>query len=258
MGFIYIIKNKINDKVYVGQTTNTVQYRFNQHLTNANLDYKTGHLYNAMRKYGKDNFYVETIEEIPNELLDEREIYWIAYYNSFQNGYNLTIGGEGNKKINYENVIQDWNNGFTVANLKQKYNISNACILKIFNLYNISFEERMIRFGQSKQQNNDEKILELWNLGYGIREIKRKFGGSRDVIKKQLLRQGITEEEIWQRGLAKRGRPVEQYSLNNEYIATYNTAAEAARALGHPDGGHIGDVAKGRRATAYGYKWKYK
>lgn len=116
----------------------------------------------------------------------------------------------------------------------------------------------MIRFGQSKQQNTDEKILELWNLGYGLREIKKNFGGSRDVIKKQLLRQGITEEEIWQRGLAKRGRPVEQYSLNDEYIATYNTAAEAARALGHSNGGNIGSAAKGQRATAYGYKWKYK
>ena len=102
MGFIYIIKNKINDKVYIGQTTNTVQYRFNQHLMNANFEYKTGHLYNAMRKYGKENFYVETIEEISNELLDEREIYWIAYYDSFQNGYNSTIGGEGDKKYSEE------------------------------------------------------------------------------------------------------------------------------------------------------------
>ena len=257
MGFIYIIKNKINNKVYIGQTTNTVQYRFAQHLTNADLEYKNGHLYNAMKKYGKENFYVETIEEVSNKNLNEREIYWIAY-DSFNNGYNSTIGGEGNKKINYEDVIKDWNNGLTVANIKQKYNISNACILKIFNLYNISFEERMIRFGQSKQQNTDEKILELWNLGYGLREIKKNFGGSRDVIKKQLLRQGITEEEIWQRGLAKRGRPVEQYSLNDEYIATYNTAAEAARALGHSNGGNIGSAAKGQRATAYGYKWKYK
>ena len=72
------------------------------------------------------------------------------------------------------------------------------------------------------------------------------------------LVKGITEEEIWQRGLAKRGRPVEQYTLNDEYITTYITAAEAARALGHPNGGNISNVAKGQRATAYGYKWKYK
>ena len=258
MGFIYIIKNTINNKVYIGQTTNTIQYRFNQHLTNADLEYKTGHLYNAMRKYGKEHFYIEKIEEVANEKLNEREIYWIDYYDSFNNGYNSTIGGEGNQKVNYDSIIKNWNNGLTVADIKQKYNISNACVLKIFNLYQISFEERMIRFGQSKQQNTDKKILELWHLGYGLREIKKEFGGSRDTIKKQLLRQGITEEEIWERGLAKRGRPVEQYSLNNEYIATYNTATEAARALGHSNGGHIGKVAKGEQATAYGYKWKYK
>lgn len=258
MGYIYIIKNTINDKVYIGQTTNTIEYRFHQHLDNVERTYKQGHLYSAMRKYGKNNFFIEMIEQVPDKDLNEREKYWIKYYDSFNNGYNSTIGGDGNRKVEYEPIIEDWNKGLTVAELKQKYNISNACILKLFNIYDISFEERMLRFGQSKQQNTDEKILELWNNGYSLREIKREFGGSRDVIKKQLLRQGVTEKEIWEHGIAKRGYPVEQYNLNNEYITTYNTAAEAARALGHRDGGHIGKVARGERATAYGYKWKYK
>ena len=258
MGFIYIIKNTINSKVYIGQTTNTIEYRFYQHLDCSKRSYKNSALYNAIRKYGQENFYVELIEEVPFDKLDEREIYWISYYDSFNNGYNSTIGGDGNKKIDYKPIIQDWYNGLSEYEIKQKYNISGSSIWKILNFYNIPLEDRKLRFAQSKQQNTDEKILELWHKGYSMRRIKQEFGGSRDTIKKQLLRQGITEEEIWQRGLAKRGKEVEQYSLNDEYIATYSTAAEAGRALGCSSSGHISAAARGKRKTAYGYKWKYK
>ena len=258
MGFIYIIKNTINEKVYIGQTTNTIEYRFSQHLDCAKRDYKNSALYSAMRKYGKEYFYIEPIEEVPFEKLDEREIYWISYYDSYNNGYNSTIGGSGNKKINYDLIIKDWYDGLSEYDIRKKHEISEATIWKILNLYNISEEDRKLRFAQSKQQNTDEKILELWNNGYGLREIKREFGGGRGTIKKQLLRQGITEEEIHQRGIAKRGKTVKQYSLDGEYIATYNTTSEAGRAIGRTDGGNIGQAAQGKRKTAYGYRWKYK
>ncbi len=258
MGFIYIIKNTINDKVYIGQTTNTIEYRFYQHLDCSKRDYKNSALYNAMRKYGKEHFYIELIEEVPFEQLDEREIYWIAYYDSYNNGYNSTIGGKGSKRINYEPIIKDWYEGLSEYEIRQKHNISETLMWKILNLYNISSEERKLRFAQSKQQNTDEKILDLWNQGYGLREIKREFGGSRETIKKQLLRQGVTEEDIYQRGLAKRGKPVEQYTLEGEYITTYNTTKEASNALGHSSSSSIQRVCRGELKQAYGYKWKYK
>jgi hypothetical protein len=46
-----------------------------------------------MRKYGIENFFVEKIEECEEDRLDEREIYWIQKYNSFNDGYNSTLGG---------------------------------------------------------------------------------------------------------------------------------------------------------------------
>lgn len=46
-----------------------------------------------MKKYGIDNFSCEEIEEVENKQLDEREKYWIKYYNSYYDGYNSTIGG---------------------------------------------------------------------------------------------------------------------------------------------------------------------
>ena len=61
LGEIYIIRNTVNSKVYVGQTNETVRVRFRKHLSAA----KTGKGYvigKAMRKYGLENFYVELIE----------------------------------------------------------------------------------------------------------------------------------------------------------------------------------------------------
>ena len=101
MGYIYKINNSINDKVYIGQTVQKVLYRFKNHLWSSEnrKDMKEYPLYRAIRKYGKENFSVEIIEEIADSSLNEREIYWIKYYNSFvPNGYNCTLGGGGNQK----------------------------------------------------------------------------------------------------------------------------------------------------------------
>lgn len=47
----------------------------------------------AIHKYGKDKFHISLIEEVSVEKLNEREKYWITYYDSYNNGYNLTLGG---------------------------------------------------------------------------------------------------------------------------------------------------------------------
>ena len=78
MGYIYKIENKLNGKVYIGQTVKTVEKRFNQHKNNSNKDYFSQIvLYKAFNKYGIENFECVELEEIDNELLDEREKYWI-------------------------------------------------------------------------------------------------------------------------------------------------------------------------------------
>ena len=94
MGHIYKITNKENNKIYIGQTVKNVEKRFQQHRNNYNKPYFSQlALYQAFKKYGLENFSFEEIEEVPNEELDEREKYWIQYFNSYQNGYNSTLGG---------------------------------------------------------------------------------------------------------------------------------------------------------------------
>ena len=92
MGYIYKIQNKINGHVYIGQTVKVLEKRFQQHRNNYNKPYFSQlSLYKAFNKYGIENFTFEQVEEVPNEQLDEREKYWIEYYNSYKNGYNMSI-----------------------------------------------------------------------------------------------------------------------------------------------------------------------
>ena len=88
---IYKVTNKINGKVYIGQSVD-IGKRWRQHMTAKDDIY----FHKAIQKYGVENFEWEVIEQCKKKDLDEREIYWIEYYDSFNKGYNRTKGGEGN------------------------------------------------------------------------------------------------------------------------------------------------------------------
>lgn len=102
-GVVYLIINMVNGKKYVGQTTQPLKKRFNQHAKS-----KKTHLGNAIRKYGVENFTIEVLEECySREQLNEREIFWIAKLNcKHPNGYNLTDGGKGLKGFTEETLAR--------------------------------------------------------------------------------------------------------------------------------------------------------
>ena len=91
MGKIYKITNNINKKIYIGQTIQDENIRWNHHIREASNGSDTK-FHRALRKYGKDGFIWEVIEEVDNDKLNEREIYWISYFDTFNNRYNSTIG----------------------------------------------------------------------------------------------------------------------------------------------------------------------
>lgn len=92
-GIIYLITNKENGHKYVGQTTQGMNKRWQQHITESRqMSQKP--LHRAFRKYGVHRFSIQEIDECDESLLDEREEYWIKYYNTFESaeGYNATSG----------------------------------------------------------------------------------------------------------------------------------------------------------------------
>ena len=92
---IYKIRNLINNKVYIGQSINIAR-RWKDHRSAINDEtYKDYPLYKAIQKYGIENFEFSVIEECEKEELNEKEKYWISCYNSYNNGYNQTKGGDG-------------------------------------------------------------------------------------------------------------------------------------------------------------------
>lgn len=117
---IYKITNLINNKVYIGQTTRTLAKRWKSHCAKDNSNRPVG---NAVLKYGLDNFKVEEIENcLTIEQLNDRESYWISYYNSTDKklGYNLCSGG--NNKVMSEETIEK----IRVKALARKSTISAA------------------------------------------------------------------------------------------------------------------------------------
>lgn len=102
MGYIYKICNTVNNKVYIGMTTRTIEIRMEDRrkaYKNPNIRSYNFKLYKAMRKIGYEKFYPEQIEECSDELLDEKEKYWIEYYNSVEQGYNTALGRKGKPLI---------------------------------------------------------------------------------------------------------------------------------------------------------------
>ena len=88
-GIIYKATNKINGKVYIGQTIRGLHERKRKHCYSKHKTY----FHNAIKKYGKDNFEWEILEKCSQSSLNQKEIYYIKKYNSVEKGYNLMAGG---------------------------------------------------------------------------------------------------------------------------------------------------------------------
>jgi group I intron endonuclease len=94
---IYIVTNVVTEKWYVGKTGNTVWDRWIDHKSNARRG-ANGYLYRSMRKYGENQFSVQTVAEVPTEEeANNLERIWIILLGSHKEnfGYNLTLGGDG-------------------------------------------------------------------------------------------------------------------------------------------------------------------
>ncbi len=144
---IYKYENKINGKIYIGLSTN-IENRYKQRLYDAEhleerrcsgIDY-------AIKKYGIENFEFQIIEECPSEKLDEREKYWINFYDSYNNGYNRTIGGSSLKGENHPRAIltekevwdirEQYGQGIKRSVVFAPYlekGISERCLIKVWN-----------------------------------------------------------------------------------------------------------------------------
>lgn len=205
---IYKITNQVNNKVYIGLTTETLQKRWSGHLQ----AYKTckRHLYESMRKYGIENFTIEEIDKADSfKELGELERKYIKKYNS-QNpdkGYNLTAGGESNQldanprtKLSVEDV-KHIREIYSMCELrckecwelyKNKISYSafqkiwegitwKSIIPEIYTKENIEIHRGQIQNFGSQNGNaiySDEEVLEIrkYYVNHSLTETYNKFG----------------------------------------------------------------------------------
>ena len=111
--------------------------------------------------------------------------------------------------------------------------------------------------GDGKPYVDKDIIISLWKDGKIIKEIHNITGYDVKTIKKYLLLNNISEQEIISKGYAFQGKAVAKIDKNtNEILEVFSTSGEAGRSIGKT-GQHIREVCLGKRKTAYGYKWKY-
>lgn len=95
MAYIYKITNKLNGKIYVGQTVSKLEARFKRHVVDSKRMGCALHI--AIQRHGAHNFDIVELEQCPREHLNEREVFWISSLDSRRKsvGYNMTSGGNG-------------------------------------------------------------------------------------------------------------------------------------------------------------------
>ena len=153
-GFIYKITNDINSKIYIGKTISSLEKRFKEHCRDAFNETRNNRpLYKAIRKYGVDYFHIELVETAPIEMLSEREVYWISFYNTYKNGYNATVGGDGKPYLDYELLIKTYQEVKNLSDTAKILNIDEGHLSNILKARNVNVltvkEVNTLKYGKT-------------------------------------------------------------------------------------------------------------
>lgn len=222
---IYMHQNKINGKVYVGQTKQSLRHRWNNGYGYIGSPY----FYHAIQKYGWDNFEHILLEDgLTKEKADEREQHYIQYYNSCNQefGYNISKGGSGlTGATKYIDIYQYSLEGYFIKHYKE---ISN--ILQEYPDYSAS----TIRSAYD----------EIIQTAYGY-QWKSYFKEKIDSI-----------EDFKDRVAKLKGKVVYKYDLFGNFICSYDSVKKAATLLGIGESGIL-KTCHYQQKSYMGYQWKF-
>lgn len=172
MGIIYKITNKINNKIYIGQTKTPLKERMRKHYSDAVWEKNVTGIDGAIKKYGKENFIVDILKECSDEELDFYEKKYIKKFNTFNtsHGYNLTIGGQKGTTwlgLNEEEVINKYKKLKTIKKTAEYFNCCDKTISNILHKNNIEIKHH--------GNNNLIKGVELHKKSVKIIELEKEF-----------------------------------------------------------------------------------
>jgi hypothetical protein len=250
---IYKITNLIDGKCYIGQSR-YLAHRWAQHKHGRRKDHNR-YLYNAIHKYGIDNFSFEALEECDTGKLDDLERKYIVQFNSLKpNGYNLEKGGNTNKEITVETkrrMSLAWANRPPITNTERlnralsHFKAVSQYTLKggyIRTFQSIKEAAKSVCFPESniinccKKKNNQKTVG-----GYQWRYASNEYGNIDPVI--YCYGDGHCTS-------------VSQYTQDGKYLNTYESVKKASLAI-KVSNGCISSCLTGNQKTSRGFIWRY-
>ena len=224
---IYCIENIVTHKKYIGQSIN-IYYRWRKHKEALNSNtHDNSYLQNSWNKYGQENFSFYIVEQCGCDQLNEREIYYIEYYNTLDRkfGYNLKTGGQDCPTY-YNDEIKE----------KMRESIRNS-----YNYNDLRRRRSEITRQYWENQENKNRILGKNNVMFG----KHHTDETKNKISK-----------------TKKSKHYESWNKNHNIVfcaelnMEYPSASQAAKEL-HLDSGGILKTCRGERYTCGGYHWHF-
>lgn len=218
---IYMHKNKVNEKVYIGQTKQSLKSRWE----NGYGYRECPKFWNAIQKYGWDNFEHILIEDnLTLEEANKKEQYYIQKYDSVNNGYNISIGGGshyglGRNIYQYDlngNYVKEW---FSISDIAKEFDVNDAS-----NIYSCISNKINSCFGYQWSYIKKEKIDSIKSKSEIISALKRK--------------------------------PVYQYDRCGNFIKKYDYL-ELVDEYGFSHK-NVSECCNGKRTSSGNYQWRYE
>lgn len=250
---IYCIENKINHKKYVGQSID-IKSRWRQHK-NSSLTRDT-FLYRAINKYGIENFEFSILEECTEKELDTKEMYWIDFLDTYNHGYNMTLGGSG------VSGYKSYNRNCIPPN----FELLAKDIVDIVPIVKLDTDFEILDFYISVQECARANNVESTNIsktasgkhktcnGY----IYLYFNDIKDMTTDEIISFRQKQRESYNFSTNASSTPQKVNLLNSlgELFKTYESIAAAAKDL-NIDPSSISKVCRGRLKQTHGYIFEY-
>ena len=230
-GIIYKYTNRINQKSYIGQTTHEKQRKQQHKLLTGGFAFQK-----AIEKYGWDNFeytvlYSLNLEDTDQlrQILNEKEIYFINYYNTFKKGYNMTKGGGG---VNIGEFTQE-----------HKDKISKAL--------------KGIKWSDERRKKLSESKKEYYKNNPDVQRGKTIPNEIRKKISKTLKNKNFHLSDSHRKILSEANKKAIEAYKDGEYLRDYDSILSASLDLGICKDS-IGMCCRGKYKQAGGYVFKFK
>lgn len=222
LGIVYMYTSKTSQKSYIGQTMHSLKRRKSSGYS--------AHFNNAIRKYGWNDFESKILGKYPQDQLNEMESHWISFYDTVNNGYNCTVGGNGSRGYKQSKETIDKKSTRIV-----QYDL-HGNVINRFSSINEAMRLTKIRhihecvIGKSNYHSSG---------GFVWKKANEKFEFSKDKYNNSGYKCKIAS-----------------YTKDGQCVEKYDSINEAGRILGISSS-HIVETCKGTRKSAGGFVWKY-